>query len=212
MSIQAMAWVLDNSRSEGVARLVLIALANHYNVNTGQCDPGLRCIAREANCSTGGVQDAVRRLVDLGELIVAQPGKGKATTKYHLPWSSEVAPSARSGPRTSDSEGSPSARSGPRTSDPVVRGRDPVVRGFDPVVRGQTARNQLTVNRTAENGATASGAVSAPEGPDRDRIARALAVVASDEDDGLHRATDEERARMADVIAQTRRKLTGGQS
>jgi DNA-binding transcriptional MocR family regulator len=85
MSIQAIAWVLDHSQAMGTDRLVLIALANHYNASTGECYPGQRQVAHEANVDQSTVARSVRRLIALGE-VEATPGRGRATTKYHLPW------------------------------------------------------------------------------------------------------------------------------
>jgi len=84
MSIQAIAWVLDHSEAEGIDRLVLICLANHFNGRTGDCDPGMRLVAREARVGTSTVARSVARLEELGELRVDR-GKGTATNKYHFP-------------------------------------------------------------------------------------------------------------------------------
>lgn len=87
MSIQAVAWVLENSQSRGIARLVLISLANHHNGGTGQCNPGYRRIAAEAGCGKSAVTKAVQDLVTLGELEVMDVGDNRRSARYHLPFS-----------------------------------------------------------------------------------------------------------------------------
>lgn len=83
MSIQAVAWVLDSSQSRGLARLVLIALANHANEEQ-VCWPSQRTIAREAGISLGAVSDQVRKLVDIGELEVVNKGNARKSARYRL--------------------------------------------------------------------------------------------------------------------------------
>lgn len=84
MSIQAVAWVLDHSQSRGIARLVLISLANHHNGGTGQCNPGYRRIAREAGIARGTISNAIARLVELGEIEVEEPGTSHKSARYRL--------------------------------------------------------------------------------------------------------------------------------
>ncbi len=90
MSIQAVAWVLDHSASRGVARLVLISLANHHNGGSGQCNPGQRRIAAEAGIGVGTVPLAIGRLVDLGELEILDAGGSHRSARYRLPFAHEV--------------------------------------------------------------------------------------------------------------------------
>ena len=85
MSIQAVAWALDHSQSRGVDRLVLIALANHANGETGQCWPSQRTIAREAGVATGTVSEALKRLTEIGEVEIVAPGDQRRSTRYRLP-------------------------------------------------------------------------------------------------------------------------------
>jgi hypothetical protein len=149
VSIQAIAWVLDQSRAQGIDRLVLIALANHANAETGRCDPGQRRIAQEANCSPGMVTVSIRRLAELGEVAIEAPGQGRATTKYHLPWLST---------------GFGSARPGSRATEPVARDGEAVARDFDPVARDlDRAKPEPVLDRTAHGAADpadAGGAVA----------------------------------------------------
>lgn len=85
MSIQAVAWVLDFSESEGLDRLVLISIANHYNNDEAVARPSIRRIAAEARISTNTVMAAVRRLSEIGELDVVDPGTQRSAARYALP-------------------------------------------------------------------------------------------------------------------------------
>ena len=123
MSVQAMAWVIDNSSAQGSDFVVLLMLANHYNHETGRCNPGYRRIAEEARVGRSTVGDAVRRLCELGELAVVETGRGHRTTQYHFPWLSTGSPSVRLPDTRRDlasgqtglasGEGGPSVRPGP---------------------------------------------------------------------------------------------------
>lgn len=219
MSIQAIAWVFDYSQATGTDRLVLLALANHANSETGECHPGYRRIAHEANCAPSTVTAAIRRLVELGEVEVSARGTGRATTKYHLPWLST---------------GGVSARSRPNTTEGVVRGADPVVRGNGPVVRGLDRADPLTVNRTAHDTAPPAdaGGVVAPnqttrrahdDGPARAQLGRGLDAppLWDLDDDGRARPRDTTPVPASGVaaadegreaIAEARRRLLEGQS
>lgn len=76
MSIQAVAWVLQNSKAELADRLVLIAIANHCDAHWC-CYPSVDMIAAEAKVSRATVFRSVKELVRLGELEVAPGGRGK---------------------------------------------------------------------------------------------------------------------------------------
>ena len=85
MSIQAVAWVLDFSEAEGLDRLTLIAIANHFNNEDRESRPSIRRIAQEAHISTNTVMAAVRRLSELGELEVIDPGSHRVAARYGMP-------------------------------------------------------------------------------------------------------------------------------
>lgn len=75
MSVQALSWVFQYSKSSGNDRCVLLAIANRAGHRDGDgvewCWPSMDRLAEESNCSRRTAQRAVRRLVDLGELEVA---------------------------------------------------------------------------------------------------------------------------------------------
>lgn len=81
-----MTWVLENSESKGLARLVLIALAYHANRESGACFPSMRTIAAEAGISVGVVPKLTKKLVELGELEVEKAGDSRRSTRYRLPF------------------------------------------------------------------------------------------------------------------------------
>lgn len=87
MSIQAVAWVLEHSKSKGTARLVLIALANRVGREDGECWPSMRTVASDAGvASPSTVKDAVERLEALGEVIILEKGNARRSGKYRLPF------------------------------------------------------------------------------------------------------------------------------
>lgn len=106
MSIQAVAWVLEHSKSKGTARLVLIALANRVGREDGECWPSMRTIASDAGVSSPStVKEAVEKLELLGELVIIQKGDARRSGKYRLPF---AVTNASSGQRSGDEH--PSAR------------------------------------------------------------------------------------------------------
>lgn len=77
MSVQAMTWVLEESRSKGNPRLVLLSIANYANPVGIGAWPSLMTLAHEANCRRSTVQEARAILVELGELeIISGGGSG----------------------------------------------------------------------------------------------------------------------------------------
>lgn len=79
MSVQALSWVLDHSEAKHGERLVLIAIANHYDFN----DPALVVLAREARLSRSAVIRAIQNLEVAGELAVERDPMGGRSRKNH---------------------------------------------------------------------------------------------------------------------------------
>lgn len=91
MSIQAVAWVLDHSQARGFARLVLISLANHADKETGECFPSMRSISREAGISLGSIPAKIRDLVEIGEVVIVDPGDARRSARYQLTFATQPA-------------------------------------------------------------------------------------------------------------------------
>lgn len=67
MSIQAVGWVLDNSRATGNDRLVMISLANHAD-ELRVCWPSVDTICKETLVSRATTFRCLERLRDQGEI------------------------------------------------------------------------------------------------------------------------------------------------
>jgi hypothetical protein len=68
MSIEAMTLVLNHSKAQGRAKLVLIGIANHQGDNGAW--PSIETLARYANASERSVMRDIQELEQMGELIV----------------------------------------------------------------------------------------------------------------------------------------------
>ncbi len=77
MSIQAVAWVLEDENVPGFARLVLISLANHADNKTGHSWPSVATIAKEAHISQRSVHTYLGALRRNGYIDV-ESGRTKA--------------------------------------------------------------------------------------------------------------------------------------
>lgn len=82
MSVQAMAWVLESSKSRLAARLVLLSIANHANADGVQSWPSIPTIAREAHVSERQAQRSLQELAALGELWI-EPGGGRGKSNAY---------------------------------------------------------------------------------------------------------------------------------
>jgi Helix-turn-helix domain len=86
MSIQAVAWALDQYVPDPVLKLILISLANHADHITGICWPSMRVIGNEASCRR---ETVLRKLPDLEErgfieIIKAKRGERRRAHTYRL--------------------------------------------------------------------------------------------------------------------------------
>ena len=85
MSVQAISWVLDNSKSRLAARHVLISIANHCNRFGANAFPSIATIAAESNLSDRQVQRSIPKLVALGELAIEHGAGPSQSHLYRLP-------------------------------------------------------------------------------------------------------------------------------
>lgn len=79
-----MSWVLDNSKSRGLARLVLISLANHADKFGREAFPATKTIAGEAGISEREVRYCIAELTQLGEVQVEYKASKYGTNVYTL--------------------------------------------------------------------------------------------------------------------------------
>lgn len=69
MTIAIMNYVWEHSKSKGLTRLVLLAIADNAN-EQGDAFPGITRIAKKCNASERSVQNAISELENAGELMV----------------------------------------------------------------------------------------------------------------------------------------------
>jgi hypothetical protein len=84
VSVYATTAVWRHSRAKGVARLVLLALADEAS-SDGEVAHYRRSyahLAAKANVDKRSVTRAIRDLVDLGELVVTEQGRGQTEASY----------------------------------------------------------------------------------------------------------------------------------
>lgn len=76
-----MAIALHHSRASGTALVILLGIANHDG--DGGSWPSMTTLAKYGRCSIGQARRSVRKLEELGEVIVYQNGGGTSTTADH---------------------------------------------------------------------------------------------------------------------------------
>lgn len=85
MSVEMISLVLNYSRSQGRAKVVLIGIANHHGDNGAW--PSIATLAKYANSSERSVKRDIKYLQDLGELVVEpHGGEGKSQYKTNKYW------------------------------------------------------------------------------------------------------------------------------
>jgi len=82
MSWRALDWAW-RQQLPPLAKLVLLALADHHNDDTGRCNPGLARLSERTGLPRCSVQRATTELQAAG-LISTTPGGGRASTTYAL--------------------------------------------------------------------------------------------------------------------------------
>jgi hypothetical protein len=84
MSIAHVNWVWENSEAEGLARLVLLNLADSMGRDTGECYPGVKRIAKECKVAERTVQRSLAHLEAIGEIKIIKNGSKYGTNIYSL--------------------------------------------------------------------------------------------------------------------------------
>ncbi|MGP9019588.1 hypothetical protein ACT1U9_14415 [Streptomyces sp. BR1] len=86
MSLDAMDWVWTRSAAKGIARLVLVAIADKCPRPDCTAYAGTTMLMRCTNASRTGVRTAVDTLIALGELEIVEGARGpRGETVYRLP-------------------------------------------------------------------------------------------------------------------------------
>lgn len=103
MSIKIMDWVFENSKSQGLERLILLVIADHCNSEGEDAFPRISVIAKRANVSERTVKRRLQDLVALGELeVVKRNGTSNLyRINVHHAENRETNESAESKPRKS---------------------------------------------------------------------------------------------------------------
>lgn len=78
MSVEAMTLVLHHSKASGAAQMILMGIANHQG--DGGAWPSIATLAKYGKVSERRVQQIVRELEEIGELVVYQNAGGKTST------------------------------------------------------------------------------------------------------------------------------------
>ncbi|TBF29307.1 helix-turn-helix domain-containing protein [Rhizobium ruizarguesonis] len=82
MSHDGVQWARRQPLGDPVAKNVLVALAEHHNGKTGQCNPKVATICLETDYSERAVRKALTRLKQAG--LIRVEGGGKAGNSYQL--------------------------------------------------------------------------------------------------------------------------------
>src|SRR6266568_2988646 len=90
MSVRVMSWVWESSRSEGIDRLVLLAIADCAADHGGDSWPSIATLVGKTRLAERTVQRAIKRLVGMGELTVKSNAGRRGVNVYHVPVPSPV--------------------------------------------------------------------------------------------------------------------------
>ncbi|MGO7402114.1 helix-turn-helix domain-containing protein [Rhizobium ruizarguesonis] len=82
MSHDAVRWAREQRLGDPVAKSILVALAEHHNGKTAQCNPKVATICRETDFSERSVRKALAKLKQAG--LIRVEGGGKAGNNYQL--------------------------------------------------------------------------------------------------------------------------------
>lgn len=85
MSVAATTWVWEHSQAKGSARLVLLALADHAGQDGGDAYPSITRLSERCGLCERTVQDSIKTLTELGEIVVEKRCGRNGTNRYRLP-------------------------------------------------------------------------------------------------------------------------------
>ncbi len=178
MSIQAVAWVLEESKSMGSARLVMISLANHANKD-GECWPAQRTIKTEAGLkSAGTIPPAIKRLEKLGEVEVVERGGPRKSARYRLPKFLAATKGERSGDERSDTDDDPEANaqemSAARDTESAARDPERAQRATQVAQNHQEPSSTETPSSGDERPTTPEGSTDEERAPSKGELVQRL--------------------------------------
>jgi hypothetical protein len=84
MSVQAMAWVIENSQTRGNQYIVLLMIANRADEDGASAWPSIRWLARRSRLSERTVQRAIRKLEKGGDLGIEKAAGPRGTNLYQV--------------------------------------------------------------------------------------------------------------------------------
>lgn len=84
MSVQALSWVLNESKATLGSRLVLLSIANHADAKGFNSWPSIPVIAQEARVSQRQAQRCIKQLEVSGELEVERGGGYSGSHRFRL--------------------------------------------------------------------------------------------------------------------------------
>lgn len=161
-------WV-DELVTDGTAMRVYVRLARKYANVARECHPSQRSLAEELDISVATVENALRRLREVGAVVAHRTDRGDGKygrNEYWLPLDQpslvragsdqgeqvDQPSNSRGGPALTD-EGSitrPTKRTKQETSDADAPGDQlPLIPGLDPPVPDEPARKEPTLNQRA---------------------------------------------------------------
>jgi hypothetical protein len=95
MSVRVMSWVWESSRSEGIDRLVLLAIADCAADHGGDSWPSIATLVDKTKLGERTVQRAIKRLAELGELTVKSNAGKHGVNVYRIDMSHPVGTTPR---------------------------------------------------------------------------------------------------------------------
>lgn len=170
MSVQAIAWALEQSTGSVTRKAVLLCLANRVNSDTGLCCPSVKLIAAETELGRSTVIRAMHELEQAGFITRVERHRengSQASNEYRFPRITVTPPPSRSGtpPSPAVTPLEPEVRTGTTTSlgEGVKPGRarndiwDALETMFGPAVtRSEQTKRGKVVASLREAGATPS--------------------------------------------------------
>lgn len=95
MSVQAMAWVIDNSERSGSEFVVLLMIANCADKEGRNAYPGITRLAKDARIGVRQAGRVLQKLIKGGDVVQRVKGGGRWASSYDVQMSAEAIAAAR---------------------------------------------------------------------------------------------------------------------